>query len=344
MALERISLYNFRSYQERVFEFNHGVTVITGRNGAGKTNILEAVYVLLAGKSFRDSDELLVTHGQNWWRLVGDYSAEQREVRYRATGAQKKQVIVHGHDPKRFTYQHQLPVVLFEPDHMAMLHGAPRLRRDYLDTLLGKTIPHYRTTLARYERALLQRNNLLRHGRSVSELRDAVFVWDIALAEYGTELSRMRRDLVNRVNAVLPGVYSTIAQTITGASMCYEPNTDGSSQQLATALTRSLEHDMRRGTTSVGPHRDDFSLLLAGHDAKTTASRGEVRSLVLALKYIELEELSTVSMTPPLFLLDDVFSELDESRQEQVASGKYQTIITAAHIGRVKPDSHIHLS
>lgn len=344
MALERITLNNFRSYEQRSFDLSRGVTVITGKNGAGKTNILEAIYVLLAGKSFRDGDELLTSYGHDWWRIVGEYSAEQREMRYRAAQTPKKQVVVQGHEPKRFTYQHQLPVVLFEPDHMLLVHGTPRLRRDYFDAILGKTLPQYRTALHRYERALLQRNNLLRQGHSRAALHDAVFVWDIALAEYGTELSQMRRRLVDRVNKVLSATYSTIAQKETNALMRYEPNNEGGGQQLAAALARSLENDLMRGTTSIGPHRDDFSLLLAGRDAKTTASRGEVRSLILALKYIELGELATTSTTAPLFLLDDVFSELDESRQQQVASRQYQTIITATHIGHIQPDVHICLS
>ncbi len=333
MVLERILLNNFRSYTEREFTFSPDVTVITGHNGVGKTNLLEAIYVLYTGKSFRDSDADLVRYDEAWFRVSGEYGNHHREVRYQPMQTVRKTILLDDMIEKRFTYRHQLPIVLFEPDDMLMIHGSPSLRRAYLDGILIKTEPTYRAQLARYERALLQRNNILRQGLSLAALRDAVFVWDVALAEYGALVQAARMRLVGELNKTISEVYSKIAGKKQTASIHYAAKVRGDNQRLASALAHALEHDRFRGTTSVGPHRDDVELHINKQPAKQTASRGETRTLVLALKELELAHLSTMLEQTPLFLLDDVFSELDEKRQKTVLANMdgVQKIITTTH-------------
>lgn len=333
MLLESLRLTNFRSYSERAFEFSPDVTVITGRNGVGKTNILEAIYVVLQGKSFRDSDEQLLRHDAPWWKVTGQFDSLERELRYQPGQPTLKQLYIDGTQRGRFTYKQQLPVVLFEPDDLLLLHGSPSLRRTFLDTLLSQLLPTYRTTLTKYDRALLQRNNLLKKGGTLTTLKDTVFVWDIALSEYGAALQSARQQLVETLNERLGSIYSLLATTEQSLQLTYLPTTSHGSHGLAQLLSHSLEKDVLRGFTSVGPHRDDIDFVLNSKDAKTTASRGEVRTIVLALKYAALQLLTEINTTAPLFLLDDVFSELDETRQHALltTTNGVQKIITTTH-------------
>ena len=332
-VLKKLALHNFRSYSEREFEFSPEVTVITGKNGAGKTNILEALYMLLQGKSFRDSDEELLRYDTEWWKITGEFDVSEREIRYQPA-QYGKHLFIDGADKGRFTYRQQLPVVLFEPEHLMLIHGSPSLRRNYLDTLLSHLLPTYRTSLAKYERALLQRNNLLKKGGLSATLHDVVFVWDVALAEHGAALQTARRELVDMLNKRLSDEYSSLATNLHTVTLHYQQSGESSVHGLAAHLSRSLEKDLLRGFTSVGPHRDDIEFFLDGKNAKTTASRGEVRTMILALKYLELELLSKDSTPPPVFLLDDVFSELDPTRQHELLKNtqNIQRIITTTEL------------
>lgn len=308
--------------------------MIVGRNGVGKTNILEAIHVLLQGRSFRDSDEELLRYEQEWWKVSGQLPGGERELRYQLGQPSPKQLLVDGVSKGRFTYRHQLPVVLFEPDDLLMLHGGPGMRRHYLDSLLVKLLPAYRQTLAKYERALLQRNNLLKKELPLTALRDAVFVWDIALSEYGSEIIRQRSWLVGAFNTTLSGHYSAIANNQQPVTVHYTHNASQTAQHTAEYLSKTIDKDALRGFTSIGPHRDDLQFMLNGKNVQQSASRGEIRTLVLALKAAELELLQQAHKgSTPLFLLDDVFSELDHERQQSLLTHTkhVQKIITATH-------------
>lgn len=330
--LQRLKLCNFRSYVEGEFEFSPEVTIITGKNGAGKTNILESVYVLLNGGSFKDGDELLTHYAKDWWKVLGLFDGLTREIRYQPD-VNGKHVFLEGVDKGRFTYKHQLPVVLFEPEHLMLIHGPPALRRLYIDNLLMHTNPTYRKVLAKYGRALQQRNNLLKKGYPTDNLKDSIFVWDIALAEYGSTIRTARETLVVSINKKINDTYRKLATKNHDTAVVYVHDGSRSAQEISKKLEQSLEKDITRGFTSIGPHRDDMGFLLDGKDSKTTASRGEVRTIVLALKHIELMQLSDSYGQMPLFLLDDVFSELDEIRQKAllVATEGVQKIITTTY-------------
>ncbi len=337
MNLSQLVLYNFRSYEERRFDFSPEITVLSGSNGVGKTNVLEAVYVLLRGKSFRDSDEHLRKYDTVWWRVTGHLGDHEREVRFAPEQSVYKQLIVDGVNRGRFSYKQQLPVVLFEPDDLLLIHGSPGMRRAYLDNLLISTLPSYRTNLSRYERALLQRNNLLKRNSSSEFLKDAVFVWDIALSEHGAKITEARLQLVDQLNEKLSQHYSNLSGGKDELRIEYTP-THRDSHALVRELSKNLEKDALRGFTSTGPHRDDISFVLNGKDARTSASRGEIRTIVLALKYAELNLLKGLSDNNPLLLLDDVFSELDQDRQTALLAqtADVQKIITTTHAPRRK--------
>jgi len=332
MTLSEITLHQFRSHHEARFLFDPKVTFICGPNGAGKTNILEAIHVLFAGKSFRDSDEDLVEFHHDWWRVEGMLDGTMRDVRYQPTQLRSKQLHIDEVNKGRFTYRQQLPVVLFEPDDLLMIHGSPSARRRYIDNCVQAVLPTYRQTLAKYERSLLQRNNLLKNKALTTAARkDSLFVWDVSLSELGAEIIARRLEMIERLNVQLGEVYSQIAGKKQTLSLGYESKSHlpPSSSTLLQELHHSLSHDVVRGMTTVGPHRDDIDFVLNGTSAKHTASRGEVRSIVLSLKLQETELIKKATQQAPILLLDDVFSELDEHRQRQlVDSSSCQTVIT----------------
>lgn len=334
MTIQQIELHHFRSYSERRFELSPNVTMIIGKNGAGKTNLLEAIYTLYGGKSFRDSDEELLQFGENWWKITGKLGDTNRELRYQATQPSPKQLYIDGTSKGRFTYRHQLPMVLFEPDDLLMIHASPAKRRLYIDTLLVKLQPVYRQIIAKYDRALMQRNNLLKKPLSDHELSDALFAWDITLSTLGSQIMGARHTLLTELDEILTGYYQGITRQHETITVLYQTQHVRESNELARLLAQRLPQDRLRGFTTVGPHRDDIEFLMGGKSMKTTASRGEVRTLLLALKFAELSLIEQHTGESPLFLLDDVFSELDESRQQALTRfmGSVQKIITSTAI------------
>ena len=319
MRLKQLRLHQFRSHDEAVFDFSGQLTAITGPNGSGKTTILEAIYTLLNGRSYRDGDEDLIEYTHDWWRIEGDFDERTRELRYQPSN-KGKQLAIDGAIKGRFTYRHQLPVVLFEPDQLFLIQGSPSNRRKYLDTILLQLDPAYRDHLARYERALSQRNNLLK--RPPRNLDDALFVWDVALSEHGAAISKARHELIAELNENLSGQYSELAgskQTLVVSYHTTLKHDQDTTSQLLAVLRRTHDQDVLRGFTSVGPHRDDISVSLNNKDAQTSASRGEIRSIILSLKFAERQLLENHTSIPPIMLFDDVLSELDAERRKFLA-------------------------
>lgn len=329
MYLREITLKQFRTYQDDTFSFDENITLITGKNGTGKTNLLEAIYILLQGGSFRVSDSDLTRNGSSWWRIDGIVDGESREVRYQSDHRPAKQLVIHD-TKKRFSYQHRIPVVLFEPTDLQLIHGSPSRRRDAIDLMLSSLSPRYKQAQSRYERALQQRNNILKKRPEKPD--DMLFPWNIQLSEHGMTMLEERRQLVSDLNQRLSTHYSHIADGIHELRVDYVSAmpADITSSGYIHTLQARLSHDMMRGTTSVGPHRDDVVFSLSHNDAKQTASRGEIRTILLALKITYAHLLEQQYGMKPLILLDDVFSELDTSRQKNLlaALNENQIIIT----------------
>jgi DNA replication and repair protein RecF len=329
MILSDISLMQFRSYKKVRFSLDPQLTLITGKNGIGKTNLLEAIYVLLQGGSFRVADADLIQTDETWWRIDGAIDGEARQVRNQRDRTPSKQLLVHD-TAKRFTYKDRLPVVLFEPTDLQLIHGSPARRRDAIDLMLTALSQPYKQTLSRYERALQQRNNILK--KQPPNLEDALFSWDVLLSEYGVSITEARRGYVETLNTHLTKYYSQIAGGMTELKVAYlSPfSRQVTASEYIAALHKKLPLDRLRGTTSIGPHRDDIEFYLDGSLAKQSASRGEVRTSLLALKLVYAHLLDEAYQTKPLILLDDVFSELDSERQHNLLSHlkDNQTIIT----------------
>lgn len=331
MTFSDIRLQNFRSYTDDSFELSEGVNIIVGPNASGKTNLLEAVQVLALGKSYRVKDAELVMFDKPWARIDGHSKHGSRTVKliHENEIRIKKEVVIDDQAVKRLTLHKQIPLVLFEPNHLQLLSGAPELRREYIDDLLEQFTPGYEQLRKNYKRALQQRNYLLKNGNGG---QDQLFVWNLRLSDLGGQVALYRQRLIERMHQEITEIYRSMGGLKATIEVLYQSSCGG--DQYSSKLLQKLETgqsvDERRGFTGHGPHRDDLLIRLNGHNASSTASRGEMRTLLLALKIIELKLLQEDRGTAPLLLMDDVFSELDGSRRRALTDAikGYQTFIT----------------
>jgi len=330
--INSLRLQQYRSYLDDSFEFSGSVNIIVGPNASGKTNLLEALLMVCRGSSFRARDAELVGFGKPWARL--DAAADKdshRSVKLEIDADDKTQKTfeVDGQTLHRLSFQKTLPVVLFEPNHLQLLHGSPERRRDFLDDLLEQLTPGFSTTRRHYRRAVAQRNALLKQGHDTNH---QLFAWNVRLSDLGGYLADARLQLLSDINSRLSELYTRLAQRQTSISLQYDSavSADQYSSDLLHKLERSQQHDFERGFTSHGPHRDDISIVINDHPAQEAASRGEVRTLLLALKLIEVELVEGQRSQPPILLLDDVFSELDGARRRALTEvlASHQTFIT----------------
>lgn len=327
----RIRLQQFRSYNERDVELSPTVTVISGPNGSGKTNLLEALYVTSKGTSFRGADGELLQFAQPWWRIDAVLADEtKRSVSFdgeKQSG--RKQFVIDDVKRQRLSYAQKLPVVLFEPNDLRLLDGSPARRRLFIDTLIAQSEPLYAPLLSKYDRALRQRNNLLKTPHTTP---DELFVWDVSLSEYGAKIISYRRHYIALLQCYISERYQAIARNddVIYVNYPFHENDDNVQQAMISALHANHGRDKILGYTTVGPHRHDVQFYMNNKEVSSVASRGEVRSIVLALKLIEVEMLRERRDMAPLLLLDDVFSELDKERRAALIAlgANTQTVIT----------------
>ncbi len=326
MRVSKIRMQQWRSFDDTIREFETTTTEIIGPNATGKTNTLEAVYFALSGKSFRNKDSELISYDKDWTRveLVFDNDDSLVATIDLRSGRLSK---LRKLNDKSVGGAIVWPVVLFEPDFIAVVSGGAELRRAWLDEVLVQLSPAYALSLKIYQRALRQRNALLKQSNLSS---DQVFVWNIKLAESGAILIKNRSDFLSEISDQIERNYQTIAQQKTKIITNYLPKIkrpEVSASAMIAALEDSFATDRQRGFTSVGPHRDDVEFIRDGHSLLKTGSRGEQRTLAIALKQTELEVLSNKLGKEPLLLLDDVASELDATRS-QLHLSETQTILT----------------
>lgn len=323
MHLRRLWLTDFRSYTSVDLEFPSGLTAVMGPNGQGKSNLLEAVGYLATLRSFRGAPgEVLVRTGAGRGVVRGEIVTAERahlvEAEISMTG--RSRVLV---DRQRLARRRDLVSVaratVFAPDDLELVKGGPALRRGFLDDLLVALHPRNEATRSDWERSLRQRNALLKqaHGRLDESALVTLDVWDQKLAAAGDELVALRRDLVDRLAPMIVTAYRDVAGEDPDIGLRYVSPWEVDGQVgggLAVALTRARAEEVRRGITLVGPHRDELEIGLRGLPARSYASQGEQRSLALALRLAAHRVLTETYGTPPLLLLDDVFSELDATR------------------------------
>ncbi len=324
-----LRLQNFRSYKDSSFEFGEGVNIIVGPNASGKTNLLEGLLVVCGGKSYRGRDQELIKHKSKWLRLDGQAPHGPRIVIWRhEDDSVLKEYRVGGDRYKRLPTRRRLPVVVFEPNHLQLLTQSPELRRQFIDNILEQTDVNFGQKRRQYKRALIQRNSLLKQAAP----DDQLFVWNLRLSELGSAIVIARQKFINDNLELLNKLYRKLSNQRHVTALRYDSRLNGeqTTSQLLKALEARVSTDRLLGFTSIGPHRDDIVPYLNNHALTEAASRGETRTMLLALKLLEIKSLEQALNTKPILLLDDVFSELDGARRRALTKHlqDHQTFIT----------------
>ncbi len=322
MLVTRLALRNFRSYEAVELELGPGLTVVTGDNGAGKTNLLEGLYFACTGRSCRTANEReCVRFGAGVLRLEleAEHEGDVHEITVGFQPGEPKQLKVDGATVDRLTDSSSRPLVaVFLPDRLELVLGAPSLRRAHLDQMLAALWPARAATRRAYTAALAQRNALLGAIRAGRAGRGSLPAWDLELARHGVALATDRAEAVELLAE--PFTRHAAALGLEGApELRYRPRSQATSAEaLAAELAERTDSDLERGFTGHGPHRDDLVFRRAGRELRAYGSRGQQRLGLLALLLAEREVLADSRGTAPLMLLDDVMSELDAARRHRL--------------------------
>ena len=336
MHIHTLTVTDFRCLRAARVEFDPGgTTVVTGRNGSGKTSLLEAVGILATGRSFRGAaGEALVRTGSERAVVRAESEVGDRRVDVAAEvgSGGRIRVLVNGRTTSRRSELHEvLQVTVFSPEDVDVVRGGPSGRRRFLDDALATADGRLAAVADDVERILRQRGALLRQagGHTTPDIEATLDVWDDRLAGAGTALVAAREGLVDTMGPLVAAGYAELAGASPAVGLRYRRSYEG---ELADALARSRREDVRRGVSTMGPHRDELELELDAMPARTHASQGEQRTLALALR-LAAHRLATARLgSSPVLLLDDVFSELDLHRSRALLEGlpPGQTLITTA--------------
>jgi len=336
-TVARLRLRDFRSYEATEIALGPGLTVAHGRNGSGKTNLLEALYFGCTGRSCRTSNEReVVRFDAQAARVEVDTTEHTLAVGFQP--GRPKRFTLDGAAVERLSDAPARPLVaVFLPDRLELVKGAPALRRAHLDQVVGAMWPARVATRRAYAQALAQRNALIARIRSGRATRAALPAWDAELAGHGIAL----RDDRARTAELLQAPFARLAGELGlpgEAELRYRPRTRAAdAAELAAELAARVESDLERGFTGHGPHRDDLVALRDGRELRAYGSQGEQRLALLALLLAERAVLAQERGAPPLMLLDDVMSELDADRRallvERLADG--QSLITTTELAHV---------
>lgn len=344
MIIESLELKNFRNYKALSLSLDQGTNLLYGNNAQGKTNVLEALYVCAVTKSHRSSkDREMIRFGENEAHIK--LKLLKQEIPYRIDIHLKKNaakgIAVNSIPIRRASELFGiLNIVFFSPEDLNIIKNGPAERRKFMDMELCQLNRSYVHEMLSYNRALLQRNKLLKEISFHPELMETLDIWDEQLVRYGSELIRCRRKFIDDLNPIISALYTGITGNEECIELCYDENI--SEERYRAALLESRESDLRQKISSVGPHRDDIGFFVKksseiqntesqAMDLRKFGSQGQQRTAALSLKLSELELMKKVTGEDPVLLLDDVLSELDTQRQKQLLKviSQTQTVITS---------------
>ncbi len=334
MFLKNLSLQNFRNYSNLSLEFDKRPTVLLGNNAVGKSNLLESIYFLSTTKSARaEIDSELIKGGEEFARVEAKLidnsqltmeNSTQLEITLQNSDGFSKRVEVNGVGRRVVDFIGNLPAVIFSPADINMITGSPSLRRWHLDLCLSQVDPTYKKSLTLYEQVLVNRNKILKRIREGEGGMEELIYWTSELLKYGTVVTDGRKAFLESIN---------IQETPLG-KFTFE--------YLQNILTKErLEQysgrEIASASTLIGPHRDDFKVLMGSRNLAHFGSRGEQRIATLAFKLAQLEYMALVLGKRPTLLLDDVFSELDAKHRKQVVEivSRQQTVLATVELEHI---------
>lgn len=343
--LKHLELTNFRNYNKFSLDFAK-TTILVGPNGIGKTNILEAIYLLATGRSWRtNKDSEAVKRESDFTKIKAiiqnDREKEIELIIQRLPTLERPQlklVKINKLKKKLTDLLGVLRAVLFSPEEIHLIDGPPTLRRRFLDILLCQIDKKYTYALLELAKIIRGRNKLLYFIKIGKSKIDELVFWDEKLIILSSFLIGKRKSTIEKLNGNISRFYQEISGTREALMIKYRPGAEV--ENFKRILEENQKREIEKTATLFGPHRDDLVFLLENQDITTFGSRGEYRSIVLALKMAELEFLTSETGEKPLLLLDDIFSELDKTRREHLAGiiGKQQTIITTTDLDHIEKE------
>ena len=342
MQIEELKLKNFRNYRELAFCPHPGVNLFFGRNGSGKTNLLEAVHYCSLGRSHRiTNDANVVKNGESFAlsSVIVQNMLGRREiaVRFLPAEVQKKTILIDQKKIAKFSdMMGCLRCVIFSPEDLGLIKEGPSLRRRYLDMMISQISRGYFIALQQYRIGMDQRNAVIRNLRTNGTGNLSILsAFEETMAEPAAVIIRERRRIVSMLSDIAAETYQRISDTDEKFRIAYHSSVkeeDGIAETLCRLFRENREDDIRMGFTSVGPHRDDLSLTLNRNQMKQFASQGQIRTAALSMKLSQMKILRDQSGEEPVLLLDDVMSELDRKRRACLIGeiSGFQTFITCA--------------
>ena len=336
MYITEVSLQNFRNLEQLKIEPSRGINVIYGSNAQGKTNFLESLYFCAMGRSLRGkSDQQLIRFDaeESHIRMMVQRKNLYDRIDVHLKKDEKKGIAVNGLPVRKLgDLFGTLYAVIFSPEDLSLVKDGPAERRRFLDMELCQLSKVYYYDLQQYYRILKQRNNLLKEISKNPKLQDTLFVWDDQMAEYGERIIAARKKFLARLDEIAAEKLSQLTGGKDHLQTIYKPNCDAGT--LAEKLQKNLERDIYFGSTQSGPHKDDILFSIDGREVKVYGSQGQQRTTALAARLAEIDLIREETGEDPVLLLDDVFSELDESRQKFLLEsvGDMQVFVTCTGI------------
>ena len=340
MQIKNLWLYNFRNYNELNIEFAEGTNLIIGDNGAGKTNILEAIYYLSTSKSFRNSpDRDIKNWEKNDFAIEGDFYSEDGEikVKFKYTNGKKELYINNLLETKITTIIGKIFVVPFLFDDIYLISGSPAKRRSFIDITLSMVDKYYFRNLRDYISAIRQKNSLLKNDKIMD--RDLIKVWNEKISEYASYIIYKRREIVKFFNNIIGGLKERIYSdrflfSIKYRSMLEKDTTETPDEikyRVLTILNENIEKEMIMKNCLIGPHRDDFIIYKNNFTVRRFGSIGEGRVTSIILKKCQIEFYKHFKKIDPILLIDDIFLELDKEIKrlsKKMIEDKFQILLT----------------
>ncbi len=344
MLVNRLTLSDFRNYKEAAVEFCPGVNLIYGKNAQGKTNLLEALWLFTAAKSFRTAqDAEMIRFGADAACVKTEYTAFGREQSAEITiSAGKRKLLKLGGVPLEKTSEllGQFPAVIFSPDELHIITGAPEVRRRFMDSAISAARPAYYGALRTYLRVWKQKNALLKNAPEKS----ALSVWNEQMASAGARVMQYRKEFFERLAPRALVMHQMVAGKEEILTVQYAPgvplkeSVEAQQEALFAALEKKQDAEIYQGLSLVGPHRDEMKFMIGGKDARSFASQGQMRTAAVSLKVAQGLLLEEETGEKPVVLLDDILGELDAERREFLLFNmeKRQVILTCTEKEAVK--------
>jgi len=355
LYFKKIRLKNYRNFSNLSIEFDSNLNIFIGNNAQGKTNLLEGINLIVKGGSYRTKeDKEVINWNSESAYLFGEINKDDENIQVALALEKKsedfhknklvKTIKINQNIQKKTALNKEFKGVVFSPEHLQIIKGAPSLRRKFLDEQISQIYPLYHRYLSEYYRILGHRNNILKKEINQKKKREQLLIWDPRLIERGSFLVLTRIKFIKKINRLAHKFHQKITKEKENIKLTYqsailkgqEENISSINKEFKDKLEEHREKEIEQRTTLLGPHRDDFSVYINGFNIASYGSQGQQRTAVLSLKLSELELIKEKERVYPIFFLDDVMSELDEDRRhfllELIIDKKVQTFITSINL------------